>query len=63
MPRTIMLDAALNANSPLREAVHAGAGAIAKDHIRLIAEDERSRIGDSLDLGAAIRDECPEENR
>ena len=38
-------------------------GAFAKKDFKLIAEDERRRIGDSLDPDAATEDEDPEANR
>jgi hypothetical protein len=38
-------------------------GAFTSGHVSLIAEDQRARIGDSLDLDSASRDEHPNENR
>ena len=63
MPRRIHLRAALNENSRLRDLVQSGMAAFANVHFKLIAEDQRSRIGDSLDLDAASKLEDPESNR
>lgn len=53
----------LRPGSRLRALVQAGMGAFANIDVKLIAEDQRPRIGDSLDLDSASRDECPQEHR
>jgi hypothetical protein len=63
MSRATSLQAVLDEKSPLRELVRAGMAAFAKEDVKLVAEAERSRIGDSLDLDAASRDEFPQANR
>jgi hypothetical protein len=63
MARRTHLKEALNKTSPLRGLVQVGMGAFAARDIKLIAEDQRSRIGDSLDLDAASRGEHPDANR
>ncbi|MBI2808770.1 MAG: hypothetical protein HYX68_27595 [Planctomycetes bacterium] len=63
MARQTHLKAALNEESRLRDLVMAGMGAFAKVDLRLIAPDQRTRIGDSLDLDAASKDEYPQANR
>lgn len=47
----------------MRDIVQVGMAAFANADVRLIAEDQRTRIGDSLDLDAASKDEDPESNR
>lgn len=63
MARPTHFKLALNANGPLRGLVRDGMGAFADVDIKLIAEDQRPRIGDSLDLDAASKNEQPEANR
>jgi hypothetical protein len=63
MPRRSHLKEALKQESRLRDLVRAGTGAIKRRDLTLIVEAERPRIGDSLDLDAASRDEHPEANR
>ena len=63
MARKTRLRKALNQLSPLRALVQDGLGAFEKSHVSLIAEDQRRRIGDSLDLDAASKHEHPEANR
>ena len=63
MARQTQLKAALNEKSPLRDLVQPGMAAFAKVDFKLIAEDQRTRIGDSLDLDAASKDEDPGSNR
>lgn len=58
-----LLKTALHDSSTLQKHVKTGAGAVAPGHIRLVAEAERSKIGDSLDLDAATKSEFPEANR
>ena len=61
--RTFRLRVALRDTSSLRAHVKDGMGAFAEADRRSVAEAERSRIGDSLDLDAATRDEFPQANR
>jgi hypothetical protein len=63
MAQRAYLKAALNEASHLRDLVQTGMAAFAGVDVKLIAEDQRSRIGDSLDLDAAAKDEYPETNR
>jgi hypothetical protein len=64
MPRRKhLLRIALNDGSPLRKHLKGGMAAFAPAHHRLVADGERSRVGDSLDLDAATRDEFPEAHR
>lgn len=63
MARPRRLKGALNENSRLHPLVKVGMGAFSTRDVRLIAEDQRPRIGDSLDLDAALKDEHPEANR
>jgi hypothetical protein len=63
MPTRISLEAALKEESSLHEHVQPGLGAFEKKDVKLIAEAERPRVGDSLDLDAATKDEDPEANR
>ena len=63
MARATRLREALKQTSRLRNLVQDGMGAFASVDVKLIAEDQRSRVGDSLDLDAASRDEHPEANR
>jgi hypothetical protein len=57
------LATALHKDSSLRRHLKTGAGAISPIDIKLIAESERSKIGDSLDLDTAAQEEFPEANR
>ncbi len=59
----LRLKTALRSASPLQRYVRDGAAAIAKADLRLVAEGERARIGDSLNLDAASRDELPQLHR
>jgi len=61
--RKYLLRAALNDGSSLREHVKDGMSAFARVDLGLVAESERSRIGDSLNLDTATRAEFPEANR
>lgn len=61
--RKHLLKTALHDNSTLQKHLKIGAGALSAGHLKLIAEAERSKIGDSLDLDAATRNEFPEANR
>jgi hypothetical protein len=63
MARRTLLRAALHEKSRLRELVEVGMGAFNKSDVTLIAEDQRFRIGDSVDLDAASKGEYPEANR
>ena len=63
MPRQRRIKGALNETSRLRPLVKVGIGAFSTRDVKLIAEDQRPRIGDSLDLDAASKDEHPEANR
>src|SRR5208282_2156761 len=63
MARQKHLKAALNEKSRLRDLVQPGMAAFAHVDFKLIAEDQRTRIGDSLDLDAASKDEDPQSNR
>lgn len=63
MTRRIRLKTALNEDSPLRALVRGGMGAFIELDHRLVAEDQRSKVGDSLDLDAASRQEHPQANR
>jgi predicted PhzF superfamily epimerase YddE/YHI9 len=59
----VLLRSVLLATSSLREHVQAGVGALSKQDVRLIKEPERPRVGDSLNLDEATRDEHPEDPR
>jgi len=61
--RKILLRTALREESPLRQYVAVGLGALAPGDVKLIHEGERPKIGDSLDLDAASRQELPQEHR
>lgn len=61
--RKHLLKTALHDSSTLQKHIKSGAGAVAPADIKLIAEAERSKIGDSLDLDAAAKNEFPEANR
>jgi hypothetical protein len=63
MARRRLLKAALHEESRLRDLVEVGMGAFNKTDVKSIAENQRSRIGDSIDLDAASKDEHPEANR
>ena len=63
MPKKTNLKQAVKPESPLRELVQSGMGAFAKVDVKLLAEDQRKLIGDSLDLDTAARDEHPQANR
>lgn len=56
--RTSLLD-----GSSLQSLVEKGAGAIETAHLRLISEDQRKRISDSLNLDEALKKEHPDSNR
>lgn len=57
------LRAVLRPTSTLRKSVRPGVGALKKRDAQLIAEPERPRVGDSLDLDEATRSEYPEDPR
>jgi hypothetical protein len=61
--RKHLLKTALHDSSTLRKHLRNGIGALAPVDVKLIAESERSKIGDSLDLDTATKDELPEANR
>lgn len=61
--RKHLLKTALHDSSTLQKHVKSGAGALAPGHVKLIAEAERSKIGDSLELDTAAKNEFPEANR
>ncbi len=63
MARRTHLKDALNETSPLRDLVQARMGAFTRGHTKLIALEQRPKIGDSLDLDSASRDEHPQANR
>src|SRR2546430_560875 len=64
MPRPrFLLGTILLAGSALRGRLVAGVGAMAPGHRKLIAVSEREKIGDSLDLDEASREEFPGANR
>jgi predicted PhzF superfamily epimerase YddE/YHI9 len=63
MARSKHLRAALLETSRLHDLVRTGMAAFARADLGLIAEDQRIRIGDSLDLDAASRVEHPDTNR
>lgn len=54
---------ALRKESPLRPHVLQGTEAIARKHRALIAEDQRKRIGDSIDLDSATKQGREQEHR
>lgn len=62
MPR-MKLSRALKKESVLQGGIHNGAGAIARKHHAMIAEDQRARIQDSLDLDAATKAGREQEHR
>ncbi len=55
MVRPSHLKEALVKESKLHDLAKPRMGAFARSHGKLIAEDQRSRIGDSLDLDAASK--------
>jgi hypothetical protein len=59
----IKLARALKEESVLRTQIRTGMGAISRQHHSLIAEDQRVRIGDSIDLDAATRTGREQEHR
>ena len=59
----VLLRTTLIAGSALRNQVVDGLGAVAGEHRSLIAPAERPKVGDSLDLDDASRDEFPQANR
>lgn len=59
----VLLASVLVPKSPLRQHVRPGTGALKRTDVTLIAEPERARIGDSVDLDEATRVESPQENR
>lgn len=61
--KSFLLANALHSSSHLRGSVAAGIGALPKSERSLIAQDQRSRVGDSLDLDEASRAEHPNSNR
>jgi hypothetical protein len=61
--RSFLLKDAFSSKSYLLRSVKKGMKAFLSSDVKLVAEAERSRIGDSLDLDTATRDEFPEENR
>jgi hypothetical protein len=63
MARARHLKEALHDRSQLRGHVRGAMGAFEGVDVKLIAEDQRPRIGDSLDLDAASQSEHPEANR
>ncbi len=63
MARKTHLKEALTEQSRLRGLVQAGMGAFSKVDLKLFAENQRRRIGDSLDLDSASKGEHPEANR
>jgi hypothetical protein len=63
MARIKRLKKALIENSRLCDLVQEGMGAFAPVDLQLVAEDQRSKIGDSLDLDAASKDEHPNAHR
>src|SRR5262245_1543292 len=63
MARETRLKKALRESSPLRELVQDGMGAFLSADIKLVAENQRDQIGDSLDLDAASQSEDPQANR
>jgi hypothetical protein len=63
MTRPTHLKTALIEESRLCNLVKDGMSAFAKIDCKLIAEDQRTRIGDSLDLDNAAKEEDPEANR
>lgn len=62
MPR-MKLSRALKKESVLQSGIQRGAGAIARKHQAMIAEDQRTRIQDSIDLDEATRLGREQENR
>ncbi len=61
--QTPLLRTALRRDSHLQKHVKKGTSAFDRRDLALVAESERSRIGDSLDLDAATQPELPNENR
>ena len=59
----MLIAKALLPSSHLRNHVERGVGALPRAHAALIAQGQRRRVGDSLDLDSATRAELPEENR
>jgi hypothetical protein len=58
-----LLRGALQPASPLCEHVRDGTGALGKRDLSLIAEPDRARVGDSLDLDEATRSQYPADPR
>ena len=63
MAGNTLLREALHEKSRLRDLVRSGIEAFLTIDVKLIAEDQRSRIGDSLDLDAATKNEHSKANR
>lgn len=59
----MLIDSALVSGSKLKSAVKGGLGAVKKADRKLIARDQHRRVGDSLDLDAAMRPEMPQSPR
>lgn len=57
------LKKSLKENSPLVDLVELGLGAFLNVDTKLVAESQRPRVGDSLNLDAATKEELPQENR
>jgi len=63
MARPKLLVSALHTNSTLRDHVVSGSQAIESKDLKLLSEQVRKSIGDSVDLDQASRAEAPEDNR
>jgi hypothetical protein len=61
--RAVLLKTALTEGSLLKPYVKVGIGALENADIRLIAADQRPKIGDSLNLDDAMKHDFPNANR
>lgn len=61
--RVYLLKSAFQETSHLRAHIETGLHALSQRDVRLVAESERSKVGDSIDLDAATRAEFPEAHR
>ncbi len=59
----VLLSNALVPESRLKDHVRTGLSALKTRDVNLIAETERPKVGDSIDLDSATRDESPSDNR
>jgi len=58
-----LLKTALHTDSTLQRDLKSGIGALSQVDARLIAESERTKVGDSVDLDSSMKREFPDANR